>query len=159
MSKDLECIDKIDQEIITILQNKPLTTHTEIAKLINRSQPTVGLRIKKLEKSGIITYMAGISLKKTDLYLAMLEIETDDPNEILNISLDCPFIVNAFRLTGRFNISVLISCFNLDKIDEIINEHFRNNENVKNMKLKIISDMLEDIVIPTDILDQNRSSI
>ncbi|MFX1386092.1 MAG: AsnC family transcriptional regulator, partial [Promethearchaeota archaeon] len=39
-------MDDIDKRIVQFIQNDPTSTHTQIAKKINRSQPTVGMRIK-----------------------------------------------------------------------------------------------------------------
>ena len=46
-------LDDVDIKIISLVQEDPNLTHTQIAEKIDRSQPTVGMRIKKLEKSGI----------------------------------------------------------------------------------------------------------
>ena len=59
-------IDNIDMNIIKIIQKNPNLTHTQIAKKVNRSQPTVGMRIRKLEEKGLIKFQAGINLKKLD---------------------------------------------------------------------------------------------
>jgi DNA-binding Lrp family transcriptional regulator len=50
MISDKLKLDDIDRKIITLVQGDPNLTHTQIAEQINRSQPTVGMRIKKLEK-------------------------------------------------------------------------------------------------------------
>ncbi|KKK46377.1 hypothetical protein LCGC14_0576430 [marine sediment metagenome] len=41
-------MDDIDKKIITLIQEDPDMTHSKIAKVIKKSQPTVGIRIKKL---------------------------------------------------------------------------------------------------------------
>ena len=46
-SKDFK-IDEVDKSIIELIQKEPTLTHTEIAKKVNRSQPTIGTRIRKL---------------------------------------------------------------------------------------------------------------
>jgi len=56
-------IDQIDKNIIEIIQREPMLTHTEIAKKVNRSQPTIGMRIRKLEKAGVLKFQAGINVK------------------------------------------------------------------------------------------------
>ncbi|GAG89408.1 unnamed protein product, partial [marine sediment metagenome] len=52
-------IDTIDCQIMDLIQKAPSLTHTEIATHVNRSQPTVGMRIRKLEKLGVLKYQAG----------------------------------------------------------------------------------------------------
>ena len=51
-------IDDIDCKIMDLIQRNPNLTHTQIAKHVNRSQPTIGMRIKKLEKLGVLKYQA-----------------------------------------------------------------------------------------------------
>jgi len=94
-------LDDIDRKIISLIQQEPNLTHTQIAKKINRSQPTVGMRIKKLEKSGILQFQPGINFKKVELFLAKVELKTKNPEEILEMAKFCPFMRNAFRLSGE----------------------------------------------------------
>jgi len=68
-------IDEIDCKIMDLIQKEPNLTHTQIAEHVNRSQPTVGMRIKKLENLGVLKYQAGINIKVADLYFARAEIQ------------------------------------------------------------------------------------
>ena len=64
-------IDKIDREIIDLLQDDPHLTHMEIAKKVKRSQPTIGMRISKLEEKGLLEVQRGVNFKKVpDLFLS-----------------------------------------------------------------------------------------
>ncbi|KKK40589.1 MAG: putative HTH-type transcriptional regulator, partial [Candidatus Lokiarchaeum sp. GC14_75] len=65
-------LDDIDRQIISLVQENPSLTHTEIATRVQRSQPTIGMRIKKLEKSGILQFQPGINFKVVDLFLALV---------------------------------------------------------------------------------------
>ena len=60
-------LDDVDRKIISLVQEDPGLTHTQIAEKIDRSQPTVGMRIKKLEKNGILQFQPGINFKLVDL--------------------------------------------------------------------------------------------
>ena len=83
MMSNAYSMDEIDQKIVQLIQRKPNLTHTEIATHISRSQPTVGMRIRKLEEAGILNFHAGINLKDVDLYLAMVWISTNNPEKII----------------------------------------------------------------------------
>jgi DNA-binding Lrp family transcriptional regulator len=144
-------IDNIDRKIIGLLQKNPSITHTEIAKEVNRSQPTIGLRIKKLEKSGIMNFQAGLNLKKADVLIARVDIQTDNPERIIEDVKYCPYIINAFQLSGTFNISVLLANSTLKHLDIIVNEHFRNDPEVKNVHMEVITNIINDFVLPVDI--------
>lgn len=143
-------LDDIDRQIITLVQEDPNLTHTQIAERINRSQPTVGMRIKKLEKSGILQFQPGINFKKVDLFLATVEINSSNPEEIMEMASCCPFMLNAFRLSGEHNIFILLASSKLDKLDAIVNYHFRKNPEVSLVSMEIVTDIAKDFILPID---------
>jgi len=128
-SKDFK-IDKIDKNIIEIIQRDPKLTHTEIAKKVNLSQPTIGTRIRKLEKAGVLK----VKLVKS-----------------------CPHMLNAFRLSGTSNLSILIVSNKLADLDAIVNHHFRKDPNVIDVYMDIITDVTNDFVLPLDFNFENCS--
>ncbi|MBY9012986.1 MAG: winged helix-turn-helix transcriptional regulator [Candidatus Lokiarchaeota archaeon] len=143
-------IDEIDRNIIEIIQKEPMLTHTEIAKKVNRSQPTIGMRIRKLEKSGVLKFQAGINVKTMDLILARVEIQTLKPDNIIKLVKNCPYMLNAFRLSGASNLSILIVSDKLSHLDEIVNHHFRKDPDVSEVYMDIITDVINDLVLPFD---------
>ena len=143
-------IDEIDKSIIEIIQKEPTLTHTEIAKRVDRSQPTIGMRIRKLEKAGILKFQAGINVRTMDLILARVEIQTLEPNEIIELVKQCPYMLNAFRLSGTYNLSILIVGSKISHLDEMVNNHFRKNPNISSVYMDIISDITNDLVLPFD---------
>ena len=149
-------LDDIDRKIITLVQEDPNLTHTQIAEQINRSQPTVGMRIKKLEKEGILQFQPGINFKKVDLFLATVELNTKRPNEILEMAKFCPFMLNAFRLSGAHNICILLSSSKLDKLDNIVNYHFRSNPDVTLVSMNMITEIAKDFILPIDFKSEEH---
>lgn len=144
-------IDQIDCRIMDLIQKAPNLTHTEIATHVNRSQPTVGMRIKKLENLGVLKYQAGINIKAADLCFARAEVQTKNPRQAIEIVKKCPFMLNAFRLSGDSNVSILLVGLSFKDIDHIINYHFRNDPNVINVHIDIIADVANDLVLPIDL--------
>jgi len=143
-------LDDIDKQIISIVQDEPNITHTEIADRINRSQPTVGMRIKKLEKSGVLQFQPGINFKKVNLYLAIVSLKTKDPDKIIDMAKFCPFILNAFRISGDYNIFMMLTSSKLEKLDMVVNYHFRNNPEVQSVSMEIVTDIAKDLILPID---------
>ena len=141
-------IDEIDRNIIELIQEQPTLTHTEIAKKVNRSQPTIGMRIKKLESTGVLKFQAGINIRNLDLIFARVDLQTLDTDDILKLVSKCPYMLNAFRLSGTSNISIFMVGTKLDHLDTIVNNHFRKNPNVVNVQIDIITDMVKDFVLP-----------
>jgi DNA-binding Lrp family transcriptional regulator len=144
-------IDQIDCRIMDLIQKAPNLTHTEIANHVNRSQPTVGMRIKKLENIGVLKYQAGINMKVADLCFARAEIQTKSPRSAIEIVKKCPFMLNGFRLSGNSNVSILLVGLNFKDIDEIVNRHFRNDPDVIDVHIDIIADVVNDMVLPIDL--------
>ncbi len=150
-------LDDIDRQIISIVQEDPNITHTDIAVRINRSQPTVGMRIKKLEKSGVLVFQPGINFKKVNLFLATVEVKTKDPDELMEMAKCCPFMLNAFRLSGEHNISILLASSKLDKLDNIINYHFRRNPDIGSVSMEIVTDIAKDFILPIDFDSEDHN--
>ncbi|MFX1392574.1 MAG: Lrp/AsnC family transcriptional regulator [Promethearchaeota archaeon] len=150
MMSEVLKMDEIDRQIVQLIQEKPNLTHTEIATQVNRSQPTVGMRIRRLEELGVLQFQAGINLKAADIYFASVEIQTKLPEQIYEIVKTCPFMLNAFRVSGEFNVSVLITSFTLEDIDRIVNYHFRNKPEVKKLIINVITDVMTDFIVPID---------
>ena len=150
MISDKLKLDDIDRQIISLVQENPALTHTEIASRINRSQPTVGMRIKKLEKSGILQFQPGINFRKVDLHLATVELSAKKPEEILAMARHCPFMLNAFKLSGDHNIFILLASSKLPKLDRIVNYHFRNNPNIQNASMELVIEIAKDFILPID---------
>ncbi len=150
MISDKLKLDDIDRKIITLVQGDPNLTHTQIAAKIDRSQPTVGMRIKKLEKEGILQFQPGVNFKRIELYLANVELNTKRPDEILEMAKFCPFMLNAFRLSGSHNIMILLTSSKLDKLDNIVNYHFRSDPNVQSVSMNMITEIAKDFILPVD---------
>ena len=149
-------LDEIDRQIITLVQENPNLTHTEIAEKINRSQPTVGMRIKKLEQSGVLQFQPGINFKKVKIHMATVEVNSSNPGELMDMARCCPFMLNAFRVSGDHNVCVLLASSKLQKLDAIINYHFRRNPDVSSVSMEVVTDIAKDLILPIDFDSENH---
>ena len=143
-------MDEIDKKIITLVQDQPNLTHTQIAEKVNRSQPTVGMRIRRLEEQGVLQFQAGINLKAADMYFARVDVLTNNPDKIYEIVKKCPFMLNAFRLSGNNDLSIMMAGFTIEDIDKIVNIHLRRDPDVMKVKIDLITDIMTDFIIPFD---------
>jgi DNA-binding Lrp family transcriptional regulator len=144
-------LDNIDKEIIQSIQEEPNITHTTLAKKIGVSQPTIGMRIKKLEKHGILNYQVGINIKTSDMVFSNVEIKAKDPDEMINLVNKCPFMLIGFKSTGSQNINILVASPNLRFLDKLVNHHFRNNNNVEEISANIITEVSNDLILPLNL--------
>ena len=150
MISDKLKLDDIDRKIITMVQEQPHLTHTEIADHIDRSQPTVGMRIKKLEKSGVLQFQPGINFKKVEIFLATVEVNTKDPNDLMEMARCCPFMLNAFRVSGDHNVCVLLASTELRKLENVVNYHFRGKPDVSRVSMEVVTEIAKDFILPID---------
>ena len=150
-------IDFVDRSIIDLLQKDPNLTHMEIAEKINRSQPTVGMRIHKLEEKGLLELQRGVNFKKVDLYLVTVTIKTKDAEEIFEMARICPFIINAYKLSGENNVMLFLASSNLQKLDNMVNYHFRLNEKVSKVKMEVVVDLAKDLILPVDFRSEDQN--
>jgi len=62
----------------------------------------------------------------------------------------CPFMLNAFRLSGKYNISLMITSSKLEKLDNVVNYHFRDKAEVQHVSMEIVTDIAKDLILPID---------
>ena len=68
----------------------------------------------------------------------------------------CPFILNAFRLSGDHNVCILLASSKLEKLDNIVNYHFRNNSEIASVAMEIVIDIAKDFILPVDFDSENH---
>jgi Lrp/AsnC family transcriptional regulator for asnA, asnC and gidA len=127
MNKNLE-IDNIDLKILSELMKDAKTPYTEIAERIFVSGGTVHVRMKKMEKMGIvrratldinfsklgydITAFLGIYLEKSSMY-----------EEVSKELEKIPEVLNIHYTTGNYSIFTKITCKDTNHLRDIL--HFK----------------------------------
>jgi DNA-binding Lrp family transcriptional regulator len=144
-------IDEIDRDIFELIQENPNLTHVEIGKKVNRSQPIIGMRIRKLKKAGILTFQAGINIKNSELILARVDLFTLFPVNLENLIKNCPYMINGFRQSGKFNFSILLLGVDIKLLDRIVNRCFRNNPDIEQVLMNVVIDIVNDLVLPFNV--------
>ena len=126
-------LDQKDRKIVTLFHDNQDIPQEEIAKIVNLSQPSVAIRIKKLKERGIINNIVGVNLNKVGIYVAMVIVRTSNTTKILNMFRDCPFFLNGFVISGEKNLMLLMAGEDLASLESIIDEIFiRSNDDSKN---------------------------
>ena len=149
-------LDDIDRKIITLIQNDPNITHSEIAQRVERSQPTIGMRLKKLTNSGVLKIQAGLNFKTVDIFLAFVYLKTDKPEIVMSQARHCPFMMNAYKLSGEYNVILSLASAKLDKLDGLVNSHFRNKKEIHSVKMEVVIDIAKDLVLPINFTLQDE---
>lgn len=143
-------IDNDDRRIMSLLQEDPELTHSVIASKINKSQPAVGARILKLERKGLQATQYGVNLKENKLVISLVSMHAKNPKELFDLISCCPFVINAFKVSGRTNIVVWIVGSKLEKIEEIVEVHFRSKVNITHVDMLVIIEPIDNLILPID---------
>ncbi len=128
-------LDKIDQRILDMLIENARTPFTEIAKKLRISAGTVHVRVRKMEKSGIIKG-ASLTVDYDKLgysfiaYIGIFLDKTSKTRFVLERLKKIPYVTVAHITTGKYNIFCKIRAqntehakdiiFNIDDIDGIV---------------------------------------
>ena len=112
------------------------------------SQPAVSARIHKLKEEGVLTHMIGTDIKKTQLFLAKVDISTDNVEEVLKFLDNCPLYLNSFLTSGASNITVLLVGENIRSIMSCVDSHLRKRLPVRNMAFDLIVTPVRSLVVP-----------
>lgn len=144
-------LDELDLEIITILEEEPQITYSEIGRRIGRSQPAVGTRIHKLEDKGLLRAQMGVDFERVPLILVKVDICAKKTSELLDMANHCPFIVNCLRTTGDYNLCMFVVAKNMEDATNFIDMHIRDTDDIKELKMNVITGFVKPWVKPIDV--------
>ena len=91
-------IDKVDIQILQIIQKDGRSSASDIAKIVKLSVPAVAERIKKLTEKGIIErFTAILNHKKTGLdltaYVFIVSEHSDHYDKFIDKANNCPDVM------------------------------------------------------------------
>lgn len=144
-------IDSDDRKILSIVQKDVNATQGEIAATINKIQPAVGARLLKLERKRLLATQYGINLSQTKIQMALVRMYAKHSKKVLESITYCPNVVNAFTTLGRTNITVLLAGTSIEKLENIVEKHFRANPDIKHVEMAVIIQPVTNTILPIDL--------
>ena len=147
-------LDEKDRKIISLLHDNHEMSQEEIAQIIQLSQPSVAIRIKKLKKRGIIDNIMGVNLNKVGIYVAIVFVRTTNTTKILKMFNKCPFFLNGFVISGEKNLMLLLAGEDLASLESIIDERLRPDEDVQSADFNIIISSIKDFIMPIKLIER-----
>ncbi len=141
-------LDKIDLKIMSSLNENPDMPYTEIAKHIDKSQPTVGMRMKKLSERGLLKKVYGIDFKKIDIMLAHISIQTSNIQQLTERINGNIGKILIWSSSGKYNLNMLICSKNMKDIGNMVCKLIKNEECIKLIKFEIINNLLTEFILP-----------
>ncbi len=120
-------IDKLDREILGILMKDAKIPYTDIAKRLIVSPGTIHVRMKRMERLGIVrgaTLILDPSRIGYDLtaFVGIYLIKGSAYNQVIQEVDAIPEIIEAHFTTGEYSIFAKIICKNTEHLREVIND-------------------------------------
>jgi Lrp/AsnC family leucine-responsive transcriptional regulator len=141
-------IDDTDRKIMYLLSERPEVSQTELSERLKISQPAVSQRIRKLEENGILAHLIGTDVKKAQLFLAKVDITTNNVPKVLEAFQNCPLYLNCFLTSGRHNMTCLFVGENIRSIMSCVDARLRQNLPVENVEFDLIVTPTRPFIIP-----------
>ena len=125
--KNKNIIDKVDHQILEILQNTGRDSASHIASEIGMSVPAVSERIHKLEESGIISgYEAIVDPKKVGLDVAALITLVSESSinfeSVIELANKTQEVVQCFTTTGSGSHVLIVNTENSQSLESLLKD-------------------------------------
>jgi len=152
-------IDGDDRKILSLVQKNANITQAEIAATINKIQPAVGARLLKLERKRLLSTQFGINLSATRIPMALVRMYAKHSKEILKSIECCPNVLNAFTTLGRTNITVILAGSSIEKLEDIVEQHFRSNPEIKHVEMAVVMEPINETILPVDLSIETHDAL
>jgi len=152
-------MDAIDLKILEILQDDGRASHSDIAKTVGLSAPSVGERIKKLEGNGIIKRYVCIldPLRVKRQITAFIAIRLDKPihaKAFIKRIEELEDVQECFHVTGDMDYLLKIRTRSTTTLEKLITEDLRPLDGVVSTRTSVIlSANKEETRIPIEMDD------
>jgi Lrp/AsnC family transcriptional regulator for asnA, asnC and gidA len=117
-------IDKVDVNILSMLQDDARTPFTKIADKLKVSDATIHLRVKKMENMGLIEKYTIIvneeEIGKPITTYILIRINPGTVEQVCNALLQIEEVYEVCEIHERYDIIVKIRGRNLDEVRDII---------------------------------------
>jgi Lrp/AsnC family leucine-responsive transcriptional regulator len=136
-------MDAIDLRILELLQKDGRATHSEIAKTVGLSAPSVGERVKKLEHSGVIRKYAGIldPERVNRTITAFIAVSLDKPlhaKAFLQRILELDDVLECYHVTGDMDYILKVRTRSTAALESLISNDLRPLDGVQRTRTSVV---------------------
>lgn len=150
-------MDKTDRRIASLLQENPATTQTEIARKLGISQSSAGLRLAKLRSSNILMEAEVINYENLGMSMCRVDVDTTNPNGLLDWANTCPLFVNSVRSVGKTMVCLLFLGEDIKTFHSVIDEHLSKLDGVRNYEMTLFDNWQRPFYLKLDLRYSNQS--
>ena len=140
-------LDRIDFEIIRLLQNNARLANKQIAAAVRLAPSTCHERIKHLQTSGVIRGAhAEIDLQAVGLnlealaFIKLAKYERAVIDRFMSEIESIPEVRRVFLVSGRHDVIVHVAVKDIDHLRNLGFDHFTNRPEVVNIETSIVFD-------------------
>lgn len=138
-------MDKVDKNILNLLQKNARITNKELAQEMGLSTTPVFERVKKLEKSGVIkNYVALVDNQKVNKELvAFISIKLDKHSKgnLLNFQNSInrlPEVMECFHIAGNVDYILKVAVANMQDYQRFMTERLSAIENINSLESSFV---------------------
>ncbi len=140
----MEALDRIDQNILELLQREARLTGAEVGRRVGLSQPAASARILRLEKAGVITgYRAVVDPATLGLNIhAVIRLRTTHAQlkPALELASQTPEVISTARVTGEDCLIFDIYCTDAARLEEVVDSIARHGPVTTSLVLRTYAD-------------------
>ena len=131
--------DKLNQQIIDLLELDGRLPFKEIANTLDISEGTVRNRVNRMKDAGVLQIKALVDRSainySTDSMLGIKVASNSSPSSVAQRLESCNEIVFIMWVTGRYDLLVEIASESDDTLSKFLEEHCFNNDDIKDVEV------------------------
>ncbi|GGF69089.1 putative HTH-type transcriptional regulator y4tD [Terasakiella brassicae] len=143
-------LDKIDRQLLNLLQKDNQLSAVVLAEKVGSSRSSVQRRIKRLRNEGVIAADISILSPKivADKILTIVEVKlesvrSDLLNEFRQTMLKLDQVQQCYFISGKVDFIVMLSTDTLQEYEAFARQYFADAPNVKRYQSNIVSDRVK----------------
>lgn len=152
-------LDRMDLKILDILQNNSKTSIDSLCEKVFLSSASVQRRLKKLRESNVIAneviVVNPLTVGQTMTFIVSVELVIESSfllKQFKNKMLNEARIQQCYYVTGEGDFILIVTAKNMTEFDELADELFRNDANVKRYKTSVAMERTKvSLTIPLEL--------
>ena len=127
-------MDDIDLSILSILEKDARTPFTKIAEKLKVSDATIHIRVRKMEKSGVIKKYTIVldeeKIEKAIITFVLIRIEPGTVEEVCSRLVQLEEVYEIYEVHERYDVLVKIRSHSLEEFRSILIQKIRSIPNI-----------------------------
>jgi len=134
---DPTAFDPTDARLVTELQEDARLTHAELGRRVNLSAPAVAERVRRLERSGVITgYRAQVDPRALGYGLGVImriRPSARQLHKVAELARETPEVVECHRITGEDCFLIRVHAASVAGLEEVLDQFLIHGQTVSSI--------------------------